>query len=86
MNPKEHDEARWLAWIEGELAALRGLGKSLAARRRNTVGRLLRDKDLLVGGPLTPTPDAVRGLRGLVYGALSGLTQAWWGLARLLAA
>jgi len=75
-----------LSWIEGEIAALKGLRKSLAARRRNAAGRLLRDKDLLVGGPLTPTPDAVRGLRGVVYGALSGLTQAWWGLARLLAA
>ena len=75
-----------LSWIEGELAVLKGLRRTLAARRRSAAGRVLRDKDLLVGGPLTPTPDAVRGLRGLFYGALSGLTRAWWGLARALAA
>ena len=74
------------SWIEGELAVLKGLKRTLAARRRSAAGRVLRDKDLLVGGPLTPTPDAVRGLRGLFYGALSGLARGWWGLVRALAA
>ena len=74
-----------LSWIEGELAVLGGLRRIAAARRRNQAGRCLRDKDLLVGGPLTPTPDAVRGLRGVLYGALSGITSAWWSLVRPLA-
>ena len=74
-----------LTWIEGELAVLAGLRRNFAVRRSNQIGRRLRDKDLLVGGPLTPTPDAVRGLRGGVSAALSWLTRAWWALVRLLA-
>jgi len=74
-----------LSWIEGELAVLRGLGRTFAARRRSQADRRLRDKDLLVGGPLTPTPDAVRGLRGAFYGALSKLTNIWWSCVRPLA-
>ena len=75
-----------LSWIEGGIATIKGLGRTFSVRRRRAEGRVLRDKDLLVGGPLTPTPDAVRGLRGLFYGALSGLTHVWWGLVRALAA
>ena len=74
-----------LTWIKGELAVLTGLRRSLAARSRNQASRSLRDKDLLVGGPLTPTPDAVRGVRAAFYGALSGFTRAWWALVRPLA-
>lgn len=74
------------AWIRGELAAIGGLGRTLAVRRQRSGARVLRDKDLLVGGPLTATPDAVRGLRGLLYAGLSGVTRAWWGLVRALAA
>ena len=74
-----------LSWIEGDFAALAGLRRSVAVRRRNSSGRRLRDKDLLVGGPLTPTPDAVRGGRGVFYGALSRITSAWWTLIRPLA-
>jgi len=75
-----------LSWIEGELAVLKGLGRTLRARRQRAAGRTLRDKDLLIGGPLTATPDAVRGVRGLFYAGLSGITRAWWGLVRSLAA
>ncbi len=74
-----------LSWIEGEFAVLKGLGRTAAARRRSQAGRTLSDRELLVGGPLTPTPDAVRGVKGLFYGALSKITCAWWSCVRWLA-
>ncbi|MDE0890961.1 MAG: glycosyltransferase family 2 protein [Planctomycetota bacterium] len=74
-----------LSWIEGELAVLSGLGRTAAARKRSQAGRTLPDRALLVGGPLTPTPDAVRGMKGFFYGALSKFTCAWWSLVRCFA-
>ena len=73
-----------LSWIEGQLAVIKGLSRTAAARRRSQAGRTLSDRELLVGGPLTPTPDAVRGVKGLFYGALSRVTAAWWGCVRWL--
>lgn len=71
-----------LAWIRGELAVLAGARRSAAARRRNMAGRTARDRDLLVGGPLTPTPAAVQGPKGVLYAALSRTVSAWWWIVR----
>ncbi len=48
--------------------------------------RIVADRDLLVGGPLTITPALKSsGLRGLLDGLLSNVLRAWWWLARPLA-
>lgn len=47
-----------IAWFQGKFAALRLVPQTLAKRGAVQAGRVVRDKHLLVGGPLTLTPDA----------------------------
>lgn len=47
--------------------------------------RTRKDRDLLVGGPLTLTPAAARGLKQWLARALDAWMRAWWGLLRPLA-
>ena len=46
------------SWLRGKLAALAGLPGLLGDRLRVQRGRVLEDQRLLVGGPMTLTPDA----------------------------
>jgi GT2 family glycosyltransferase len=72
-------------WLRGKLDFLRGLGGVLRARAECQRLRTRGDAGLLVGGPLTVTPDAVAGpLRHAAQRALDLGLRAWWGLARLL--
>ncbi len=74
-----------LAWMRGKLDFLRGLGDVLRARAECRAGRTRGDGALLVGGPLTSTPDAVKGFaRHAAQHALDLALRAWWALARLV--
>jgi GT2 family glycosyltransferase len=66
------------------LRMLRGLG---AKRREVQASRRVRDRDLLVGGPLTFSPSLVaRGPARLAAGLLDGVLRGWWAIARWLSA
>lgn len=74
-----------LSYLHGKLAFFRHLPRTLANRRRIQQGRRLSDKQLMVGGPLTLSPQLVgdpRGARGARL--LDTLLSGWWGLARRL--
>jgi GT2 family glycosyltransferase len=76
-----------LNWFRGKLQFLRLLPHVLRERRSFQARRRLRDRDLLVGGPLTVTPSI--GRRVLSRGLLSALDlclRGWWGIARHLSA
>jgi GT2 family glycosyltransferase len=73
------------AYCSGKLGVLRELGATLAKRRVVQAARVRRDRDLLVGGPLTIAPQLLRG--GLAASAIRGLDGAlalWWRLVRPL--
>jgi GT2 family glycosyltransferase len=73
-----------LAWSRGKLDFLRMAGDVLRARGECQRGRTRGDAVLLVGGPLTITPDAIAGpLRKLARSTLDRALRAYWGLARL---
>ena len=72
-----------LGLLEGKVDFVRELPASLRKRKQVERSRRARDRDLLVGGPLTISPN----LRGA--GAASGVLRAldgwlawWWGVAR----
>jgi GT2 family glycosyltransferase len=72
--------------LEGKRGFLRELRPALAKRARVQATRRLRDRDLLVGGPLTVSPQ----LRGpgrppLALRVLDALLAGWWSIARHLA-
>ena len=72
-----------LAWLRGKLDFLGMLGDVLRARRECPRGA----GGLLVGGPLTTTPDAMAGFaRHAAQRALDRGLRAWWALARLVLA
>lgn len=74
-----------LAWLRGKLDFLGELGGILRERRRVQALRRRGDRALLVGGPLTTTPDALRGgVRRTAQRALDRLLRGWWALARRL--
>jgi GT2 family glycosyltransferase len=74
------------AWLQGKLRLLRELPEILALRREVQAGRRARDRELLVGGPLTTTPLVRRSaLRRCLQGALDRSLRAWWWLVRPLA-
>lgn len=73
--------------LRGKLALIRSLPDVLA-RRRDIQRRRgeVRDRDLLVPGPLTLSPQlAPGGGRAALTGILNGLLQTWWRLARRFA-
>ncbi|MBK7643623.1 MAG: glycosyltransferase family 2 protein [Planctomycetes bacterium] len=74
-----------LAWLRGKLDCLRTLGELLRARSQCQRGRTHGDGSLLVGGPLTTTPDAMAGgARRRLQRALDLALRTWWALARRL--
>jgi len=72
-----------LAWLRGKLAALGMLAGLRADRRRVQAARVVGDRDLLVGGPLTLTPAVVASdAKRTLLLAVDGLLRSWWALAR----
>jgi GT2 family glycosyltransferase len=74
-----------LAWARGKwqlLGVLPGLWRD---RREIQRSRTVRDRELLVAGPLTVTPDAARGLKGRALAGLQVVLGGWWRLVRPLA-
>jgi len=72
-------------WLEGKAAFLRELPASLRKRAAVQRARVQRDRDLLVGGPLTVSPQ----LRGegpapLPLRMLDSGLAGWWALVRRL--
>jgi GT2 family glycosyltransferase len=89
-------EGVWLAFVlrqgflrahlAGKRAFLRELPRLLAARRGLARLRRVRDRELLVGGPLTFSPSLVAsGPARAAAGALDLLLRAWWWIARPIA-
>lgn len=71
--------------LRGKLDALRRLPGLRARRRAVQAARRTRDRDLLVGGPLTLTPHLVaKPAARALAGALDLALRAWWGLVRPL--
>ena len=68
-----------LAWASGKLAVLRGAA-ALAERRAAVQStRVLADRELLVGGPLTLTPDVAKSARAArLGGLLDAALCRWW--------
>ncbi|MEO0651376.1 MAG: glycosyltransferase family 2 protein [Planctomycetota bacterium] len=88
-------EAAWLvftaraghlgAHLKGKWAFLRLLPDTLRKRGRVQGARRVRDSELLVGGPLTLTPQIVaKPTAARLARALNGCLQAWWTLVRPL--
>ncbi|HEV8111653.1 MAG TPA: glycosyltransferase family 2 protein [Planctomycetota bacterium] len=75
------------AWFRGKFQFVRLLPHVLRERRSFQSRRHVRDRDLLVGGPLTVTPSigGSAGKRALLS-ALDLLLRAWWSLARHVSA
>lgn len=65
------------SWLRGKLAAVGDLAAILRARREVQGGRVQGDRLLLVGGPLTLTPDA--GAARLGARLLDAWCRAWFG-------
>jgi GT2 family glycosyltransferase len=75
----------FLAYLAGKWALLRALPRTLRARRAIQRARVLRDRDLLVGGPLTLSPQLARGgIAKHVVAALDAFLALWWKLVRPL--
>jgi GT2 family glycosyltransferase len=74
-----------LPTLSGKVGFLAQLPGVLQARRDVQRTRVVRDRDLLVGGPLTLTPQLVAKpvARSLVRG-LDAALRAWWALVRPL--
>lgn len=72
-------------WFRGKARFL-GLREHVRRERaRLARTRVVPDRLLLVGGPLTITPALARGPRRFLLAALDLLLRAWWGLARHVA-
>lgn len=71
------------ALVAGRLAFLRALPSTLRARRALQPRRRVRDRDVLVGGPLTLSPSLVAGGGAQrVARLLDRVLRAWWRLVR----
>lgn len=72
-------------YLQGKWAFLRGISRTLGDRARVQRLRRVRDRDLLVGGPLTIAPQLDRGgARSFALRALDRALRAWWTLVRPL--
>jgi GT2 family glycosyltransferase len=80
-------QGHFRAHLFGKLSFLTSLGKVRGHRRRSQRMRRVRDRDLLVAGPLTFSPELLQtpGRRALA-GALDRVLAGWWRLARHLSA
>jgi len=75
------------AHVAGKLSFAAALGKVREHRRRTQHSRRVRDRDLLVGGPLTFSPELLQnGGRRVLGAVLDRLLAAWWSVARSLSA
>jgi len=80
-------EGHFGAYLRGKREAIAGARRARAARRALERGRVLPDRSLLRGGPLSVTPSVRAGrARSLLFRALEGSLALWWRLARGLAA
>ncbi len=76
-----------LGWLQGKWAFVCSLPQVLRDRKEIAARRQVRDRDLLIHGPLTTTPDvATQGAKRLILSGLDRLLSIWWKLARVLAA
>lgn len=73
------------AHLAGKRAFAAGLPELLRSRRAIQRARRVRDRDLLVGGPLTFAPSLVgSGVARAASKVLDSLLRAWWWIARPL--
>lgn len=69
--------------LSGKWACLRGWGESRRKRRRVQALRVRPDRELLVGGPMTVSPNLRQGGPvGWALAFLDGGLRAWWWLVR----
>lgn len=74
-------------WLRGKWRFLLLFGHIRRERAHFQARRVVADKDLFVGGPLTITPALkASGVKALVLRALDGILRTWWRLARPFAA
>ena len=69
-------------WLRGKTAFLKGLAGALERRRAVQRDRKLSDRELLVGGPLTVSPNVGRAGAGLGARALDSVLRITWALVR----
>ena len=74
-----------LAWLRGKWELLGLLPGLLRDRRELQRARTVGDRELLVAGPLTVTPDAATGIKGRALSCLQVVLGAWWRMVRPLA-
>jgi len=79
-------KGHFVVHLKGKWGFLRHLPNALRKRRRIQASRRMRDRELLVGGPLTLNPQlqASRPAR-LAVGVLDACLRGWWAVARRLA-
>ena len=74
-------------WLEGKWAFVRLLPRVLRDRKEIAARRQVRDRDLLIHGPLTTTPDvAAQGFKQRILGGLDSALSLWWKIARAFSA
>ncbi len=69
------------AWFKGKIAFFKMFRQALRKRRVVQKRRKIGDRQLLVGGPLTLSPNLASG-GGTAARALNAVLQAWWSLCR----
>ena len=69
------------AWLKGKYAFMRAFREARRKRRWVQRRRKIGDRALLVGGPLTLSPNLAAS-KGLGARLLDGVLRAWWGLCR----
>ncbi|MCZ6597170.1 MAG: glycosyltransferase family 2 protein [Planctomycetota bacterium] len=71
------------AYLTGKVDFLRCARRALERRREVQARRTMRDRDLLVGGPLTLTPRLTHsGAAGLAARVLCAVLAGWWRVVR----
>ena len=69
------------SWWKGKVAFLRLFGEALRKRRSVQRRRVISDRKLLVGGPLTLSPNLASS-KGLSARILDGVLRGWWAICR----
>ena len=69
------------SWFKGKWAFLKMFREALRKRRTIQKRRVVGDRQLLVGGPLTLSPNLASG-GGTAARALNAVLQAWWSICR----
>lgn len=70
-------------WFRGKAAFFRGFGEALRKRKHIQRRRKVGDRALLVGGPLTLSPNLAAS-KGLGARILDGALRGWWAVCRWL--